>query len=167
MTPPSLYCVPNSAVQLLAPAPELDFHCTHRLELPQEYTALEIWNLMRREPLPLMKQAFQIRDAISSRFGVKRIGGFSTTPVETVQQGEMLDFFLVEHISDSTLSLSARDRHLDVLTCISIENQVLSITSSVVTHNLFGRIYMVPVGPAHRLIVAVMLRRLRKTLSTV
>jgi hypothetical protein len=32
--------------------------------------------------------------------------------------------------------------------------------SSVKTHNTFGRIYMMVVGPAHRLIVWAMLRRL-------
>lgn len=58
------------------------------------------------------------------------------------------------------MTLTARDRHLDVMICIEIEGCTLSITASVVTHNLFGRLYMIPVTPAHRLIVWLMLRRL-------
>ena len=114
-----------------------------------------------RDPQPLLKVAFQIRDAISSVFGVKRIGGFSGQPVETVSVGQYLDFFLVEYVEDECLVLTERDNHLDVMTCISIEGQTLSVTSSVCVHNLFGRAYMIPVGVAHRWIVRGMFRRLR------
>ena len=64
-------------------------------------------------------QAFRIRDAVSSAFGVKRIGGFSGKPIEFVSVGQHLDFFLVEHADDECLVLTQRDRHLDVMTCIS------------------------------------------------
>lgn len=40
-----------------------------------------------------MRLAFRTRDAISSLFGVKRIGGFSGTRREAVQEGDHLDFF--------------------------------------------------------------------------
>ena len=124
-------------------------------------TALAAWNTIMRDPQPLLKVAFQIRDAISSVFGVKRIGGFSGQPVETVSVGQYLDFFLVEYVEDECLVLTERDNHLDVMTCISIEGQTLSVTSSVCVHNLFGRAYMIPVGVAHRWIVRGMFRRLR------
>ena len=73
----------------------------------------------------------------------------------------MLDFFLVEHVSDDVLSLSERDTHLDVLTCISVSGHELTITSSVQIHNTFGRLYMLPVAPAHKLIVRSFPRRLQ------
>ncbi len=110
--------------------------------------------------MPLLDLAFRIRDAVSARFGVRRIGGLGTTPSDGVRVGERLDFFLVEHVAPDLLVLTERDRHLDVMTCISTQGAELTITSSVVTHNLFGRAYMVVVGPAHRLIVRAMLRRL-------
>ncbi|MES2435017.1 MAG: DUF2867 domain-containing protein [Pseudomonadota bacterium] len=91
-----------------------------------------------------------------------RIGGFSGAAVEAAQIGDHLDFFLIEHIDDQTLSLTARDRHLDVMTCVTVIGCKLAITASVVTHNWFGRAYMIPVAPAHRLIVWAMLRRLRR-----
>lgn len=120
---------------------------------------------MIAEPGLLMRLAFRTRDAISSLFGVKRIGGFSGTRRETVHAGEQLDFFLVEHSAPDMLVLTERDRHLDVMICLSIIDRVFTITSSVVTHNVFGRIYMLLVGLAHKLIVNCDLRRLKRKLE--
>jgi hypothetical protein len=120
---------------------------------------------MTAEPGLFMRLAFRTRDAISSLFGVKRIGGFSGVRRETVNAGEQLDFFLVEHSAPDMLVLTERDRHLDVMICLSITDRVFTITSSVVTHNVFGRIYMLPVGLAHKLIVNSDLRRLKRKLE--
>lgn len=117
------------------------------------------------DPQPLLNVAFKMRDAVSARFGVKSIGGFTGVRQDTVLAGDYLDFFLVEYTDDCTLVLTERDRHLDVMTCISTRDKELSITSSVQVHNLFGNAYMVPVGIAHRLIVRNMLKRLRAKLS--
>jgi len=42
---------------------------------------------------------------------------------------------------------------------------VLTITSSVITHNTFGRLYMLSVGPAHKLIVNRLMTRLQRKLQ--
>jgi hypothetical protein len=47
------------------------------------------------------------------------------------------------------------------MTTVNASGQGVEITSSVATHNWFGNLYMVPAGPAHRLIVWAMLRRLK------
>lgn len=49
--------------------------------------------------------------------------------------------------------------------CLSINARVVTITSSVVTHNAFGRAYMVPVGPAHKVIIQRNLRQLQRALA--
>ena len=41
----------------------------------------------------------------------------------------------------------------------------MAVISSVITHNRFGRAYMLVVGPAHRLIVRTMLRRLQRQMQ--
>ncbi len=149
---------------LRAPS-ELDYYDSRSVPLPTEITALDAWNIMTGEPGPLMQVAFRIRDGISSLFGVKRIGGFSGSQRETVQVGERLDFFLVERSTPDMLVLTERDRHLDVMICLSISDRVLTITASVVTHNTYGRLYMLPVGPAHKLIVNSHLKRLKRKLQ--
>jgi len=156
--------LPASA-QLIAPLERLAYLDSQSIPLPAAITAIEAWRLVMANPLPGLAWAFWLRDAISARFGVARIGGFSGAEVASPQVGDHLDFFLIAHISDGVLALTARDRHLDVMTCVTVEAARLAITASVVTHNWFGRAYMIPVAPAHRLIVWVMLRRLRRSLA--
>ena len=154
-----------SIAHTLRPLPELDYHDSRSVLLPVQITALQAWNLMTAEQGPLMRLAFRTRDGISSFFGVKRIGGFSGTRREAVQAGDYLDFFRVEYSAPEVLVLTERDRHLDVMTCVSLVDRELTITSSVVTHNTFGRLYMLPVGPAHKLIVNSYLKRLQRKLQ--
>ncbi len=151
-----------SHAQLIAPRAELAYMDCQSVTLPAPITALEAWRVVMAKPLPGLGAAIWLRDTISARFGVARIGGFSGDRMDDPQVGEHLDFFLIEHIDDQVLSLTARDTHLDVMTCVTVEGAQVAITASVVTHNWFGRLYMLPVAPAHRLIVWAMLRRLRR-----
>jgi hypothetical protein len=144
---------------LVAARAQLAYMDCQSVRLPQPITSLQAWRQVMAQPLPGMKTAFWLRDAISAHFGVARIGGFSGAVADAPQVGDKLDFFLIAHLSDTVLTLTARDRHLDVMICITTDADRLAITSSVVTHNWFGRAYMMPVGPAHRLIVWATLRR--------
>ena len=157
--------IQNSEIRILAPVDLLDYFDSQSVILDSEVSPLQAWNLIMEDPQPLLKLAFRIRDAVSKRFGVKAIGGFSGVSKDTVQVGDYLDFFLVEHSDDRTLVLTERDRHLDVMTCVSAIGKEVSITSSVTVHNLFGRAYMMPVGIAHKFIVRNMLRRLQSKLA--
>ncbi len=156
--------ITTAQIELVAPRGELDFFDQQSMHLPRALTPLEAWKRIMAEPLPFLSSGFKLRDAISARFGVKRIGGFSGEVRTFVQEGDKLDFFLVETINDNVLTLSARDRHLDVLTCVTCVEDMLTITSSVKVHNRFGWFYMLPVRPAHRVIVWAMLRRLKRDL---
>ncbi|CUH79947.1 DUF2867 domain-containing protein [Tropicibacter naphthalenivorans] len=147
-------------VPLLAPEGQLDYHHVQTTMLAQEMTLLQAWAKMQERPLPLLGLAFKVRDGISSLFGVKKIGGFARKPVTEVAVGDKLDFFLVEDVRPDLLVLTERDRHLDVMTCLSTDGRAFSVTSSVKVHNAFGRLYMLPVGIAHRLIVSRMMARL-------
>lgn len=148
-------------VALVAPKDQLAYYDSRSIELSREVTPIAAWNLMMAHPVPLLGAAFRARDAISSLFGVKAIGGFSGRAAKQVAVGDHLDFFLVEGVSPQALVLTARDRHLDVMACLTVDGKRVTITASVVTHNAFGRAYMLPVGPAHKLIVRGMLRRLK------
>jgi hypothetical protein len=152
-------------IRTLGPRDTLDYYDSQSVELARPVAPLEAWNIIMASPQPVLRAAFAVRDAISARFGVKRIGGFTGARVGQVAVGDYLDFFLVEEIAPDTLVLTERDRHLDVMTCVSCEGATLTITSSVITHNLFGRAYMVPVGIAHRPIVRGMLDRLARAVK--
>lgn len=154
--------VATAGIPVLAPIPELSYFDSRSVPLAAPLTAVEAWNMIMRQPMPLMGLAFRIRDALSAPFGVARIGGFSGRQAGFVQPGDKLDFFLVEQVDDEVLVLTARDRHLDVMTTITTHGGVLTVTSSVKTHNFFGKLYMLPVGPAHKMIVNRMLKRVEE-----
>jgi len=151
--------------RLVAPLGQLDYHAVQRVTLARRLDPVEAWNRIMADPLPGLKLAFRLRDAISARFGVARIGGFSGRPMGPPRPGDRMDFFLVEGVGPDELVLTARDRHLDVMITVETAGRDLSITASVITHNRFGRVYMLPVGPAHRLIVSWMLARLRRAVA--
>ena len=151
----------NNNIRVLAPVDSLDYFDSQTVVLTSDISALEAWNLVMEDPQPVLQLAFRMRDIVSKWFGVRSIGGFSGTNKNTANVGDYLDFFLVEHSDDRTLVLTERDRHLDVMTCVSVWEKKLSITSSVIVHNLFGHAYMLPVGIAHKVIVKNMLRRLQ------
>jgi hypothetical protein len=154
----------TSYVEFVAPEAELAFLDAQSLALPRAMSAIEAWDLIMAHPMPMLALAFRARDAISTRFGVKRIGGFSGQRQAEPKVGDHLDFFLIERIEARCLILTERDRHLDVMTCVTTTDQSLTITSSVKVHNFFGKLYMLPVGPAHRFIVRKMLASLRDRL---
>ena len=153
---------PPAALRLVAPLPQLAFLDIQSMDLPRPMAPLEAWRFLMGRPIPLFALAFRLRDAISARFGVKRLGGFRGRVPAEVHPGDRLEFFLVEEVAPGLLVLTERDRHLDVMTAVTVEGRRLSIISSVVTHSLFGRLYMLPVAPAHRLIVRYLFRRARR-----
>lgn len=162
MSKPAGLLLPNSNIESLGLPEELDFFDSQSIDIDESLTALEVWNRLMSKKLPGMQAAFWVRDAISTRFGIKKIGGFSGERTDQVAVGDKLDFFLAEAITADRLTLTERDHHLDVMTCISVEGRHVTISSSVITHNLFGKAYMLPVAPAHKLIVWLMLRGLKK-----
>ncbi len=156
---------PPSQSKTLGPSDRLAYFDVRAVPLKREVTALEAWDLTMSRPIPGIALAFRLRDAISSLFGVKKIGGFTGDRQGPLGVGDKIDFFLIEEISDQVLVLTERDKHLDVMTSVTTTDGVLAITSSVITHNLFGRIYMIPVGVAHKIIVNLMLAQVGQVLN--
>ncbi|MFW2545497.1 DUF2867 domain-containing protein [Primorskyibacter sp. 2E107] len=152
----------TAQIQIVAAKDSLDFFDSQSADVHREYSPLDVYARISADMKDRMGWAFKIRDALSAPFGVRRIGGFSGQVPNHVQPGDRLDFFRVEASRDTMLVLTERDRHLDVMTCISCQGTMVTITSSVVTHNAFGRVYMMLVGPAHRMIVKGQIKRLAR-----
>lgn len=154
--------------RLIADRRELDFFHSATITTDAVQTAFDAYCVMTADIPLLLRLAFWLRDWVSAAFGVKKIGGFEKQrPVIAPKVGEMLDFFSVEEVSPDRLVLTSRDRHLAVMVCLDLRSRgntnfskCLRVTASVVTNNRFGRLYMLPVAPAHRLIVSWMLEKL-------
>ena len=142
------------------------YHCS-TAEIDVGIDTSRAYSLMTQDPPWPLRMAFSVRDRISALFGVSKIHGFvGNIPSTDPAVGEKLHFFLVEYCSPSKLVLTSRDVHLSVMVCIEIidnyagcKTKRLCVTTSVQTHNLFGKIYMMPVGPAHKVILWRLLRR--------
>ena len=156
---------PPARARIVAPLDRLDYLDIQSAELPWPVTALEAWQRMKSRRSLLFALAVRLRDVVAGCFGVAPIGGLSTTTEADPKPGDRMDFFTVDHIDLAVLALVVRDRHLDTMTCVSVEGSTVFVTASVITHNLFGRIYMLPVGPAHRLIVRHFLRGMVRAMA--
>ena len=139
-------------------------------DLPERLDAWTLWLRLNEAAPGWMAPAMRIRDAISARFGVRRIADDQPGPEPDRPRpapGERVGFFTVHDISDERLTLLVEDGHLDVLTHIRAlpapSGTRAEIGSEVWTWNLVGRLYMIPTGPGHRLLVGAMLRRLARS----
>ncbi|KAF1014653.1 MAG: hypothetical protein GAK31_02140 [Stenotrophomonas maltophilia] len=75
------------------------------------------------------------------------------------QPGERLGIFTLQALSGDAIVLEDNDRHLHVQLALQWRGDALETATLVHTHNAFGRAYMLPVAPVHRLIVPHLLRR--------
>jgi hypothetical protein len=159
---------PPAGARLVAEPERLNYLHTASRRLNRDMTAFEAYCKTTTHSSVVLRLAFLVRDRISSLFGVQRIRGFEgARPRSAPAVGERLDFFTVEAIGKDQLVLTSRDTHLAVMISIDITSSSADplarwchITASVETYNAFGKLYMLPVGPAHKLIVWKMLKSL-------
>ena len=105
----------DSPSGVLGPRQILNYFDVQTMDVGVRLTALEAWALNIAQPVPFLKIAFKARDWAFSLFGVKKIGGFTGKIPDEVAVGDQIDFFLVEYCDPTTLVLTVRDRHLDVI----------------------------------------------------
>jgi len=99
-----------------------------------------------------------VRDLMVRPFGLKVVGGFGGNPPSyPLQAGDRLDIFTVKHSSPNELTLFIEDTHLNVFVSIIRADhgtgKAVFMATAVHTHNLLGRVYMLFVGPFHRVLV--------------
>lgn len=151
---------------IIAPQNELNFyHQDHCRIQKQNLSAFDVYLLMT-EPNRFLNFCFYLRDVFSRLGGVKAIYGFcEPRPTQPPKPNEKLDFFDVVKNDKNELCLTAIDRHLSVMLHIGLylEEHVTNIvvTTSVKTHEWFGRLYMQPVSKAHGMIVHHMLKNVK------
>jgi hypothetical protein len=104
-----------------------------------------------------------LRNRIVRPLGLKTVGRLKgRTGQRPPAPGDAFSIFTVRSLDPLEIVLGIDDSHLDVR--ISILKRLggaaptYVIASWVKTHNALGRLYMLPVAPFHRLIVAAMMR---------
>jgi len=108
--------------------------------------------------LPLWIDALvRLRNMIVAPLGLKTSGA-----KETVR--EMVGIFPVLSETPDRLIAGFNDKHLDFRVVVDVatfpDNQKITATTLVLTHNLLGRTYLAIIMPFHRLIVPAMMRQI-------
>jgi hypothetical protein len=111
-----------------------------------------------------------LRNKIVRLVGLKdlgSLGGFdSSKPESAYAPGDRVGIFTLISNTSNEVLLSDSDKHLDVVLSVYMHpsgtgsNQSVSVTTVVHTHNMLGRLYMLPVTPLHKLIVPSVLSRI-------
>ncbi|WP_305972259.1 MULTISPECIES: DUF2867 domain-containing protein [unclassified Mameliella] len=158
--------IETSQLRIVALRSQLNFLDIQSVTLAEPLSPIQTYGHLSGWMAQRYGWAFRVRDVLSAPFGVRPVRGFSGRAPVAATEGERLDFFLVEQATPEVLVLTARDRHLDVMTCIACSGRDVSIISSVVTHNAFGRLYMAVVGPVHRVMLRRSLAHLRAQANT-
>lgn len=101
-------------------------------------------------PPAWVSRLMALRNAIVTPLGLQ-------TGRETQGHMDRIGMFPIESATDGRLVMGFEDEHLDFRVVIDVlktaGDSVVTATSLVWTHNLFGRVYLAVILPFHRLIV--------------
>lgn len=123
-----------------------------------------------------IEKLFALRNNIVKRLGLKTPAANTDRQAQLAQfnceVGERLGLFEVFYRDEKEVVLGEDDKHLnfrvslllDEMGAASLQKR-LTITTTVQFHNLWGRLYFLPVKPFHRSIVPTMLKNVIKHLE--
>jgi hypothetical protein len=105
-----------------------------------------------------------IRNGVVKHLGIRDVGAFRKSepgPPKPPAVGGRFGIFHILAMDENELVLGIDDSHLNVRISVLKRSAHYVLGSVVTTHNWLGRLYMLPVGPLHRLIVRATMRRAR------
>lgn len=110
----------------------------------------------------------QLRNRIVRLFGLKDLGRLTRIDLARAdadyRENDRVGIFTLVSNQPNEVMMADRDKHLDVYLTLHLSPvtpegaRTLTLSTVVHTHNLLGRLYMLPVAPFHRLIVPITLR---------
>lgn len=145
---------------------QADFADAYRTRLLQaDLTPAQIFLSAFRATPGWVRGAMALRNRIVRLFGLKDVGRFDASPPREPEDygvGDRLGIFHVFGKSEQEIVLGIDDRHLDVrvsvLKLTSQDTPSYVMSTVVKVHNRLGRLYMVPVGRIHPLVVRTLMR---------
>jgi Protein of unknown function (DUF2867) len=132
-----------------------------------ELTAMQIYLAVAGKTPPWVDFLMATRNRVVSWVGLKNVGEFASSlgnVPPSPQPGQRIGIFSFVRATPSELVVQDDDKHLLVQLSIlksPVDGQHDRITISTVVHihNWLGRLYMLPVGPAHKLIAPAVVRQ--------
>lgn len=116
-----------------------------------------------------------LRNRLVQAVGLKDLGRLTgidqQRDLASYQPGERIGIFTLIRNAPEEVLLVDRDKHLDVYISLLLQpatadsRGAITVSTVVHTHNLLGRLYMLPVAPFHRLIAPIALGKLLRSLG--
>lgn len=136
----------------------------------------EIGNLFLSSGPGWANSLMVVRDSIVGVFGLKTgaqmIKEQDKEKILKFVPGERVGLFKVFEKTENELIMGENDTHLDFRVCMFVDEHtsdvsksILSLTTTVIFKNWFGRIYFFPVQFFHRLIVKATLKKMLREIN--
>lgn len=139
------------------------------IDADNKYTSLDIGKAFFKSSPQWVSKLFSLRNRIVSIFGLKTAGANKSADEVLknfkCEKGEQLGLFKVYVRTENEVILGEDDKHLDFKVSLFLQpdneaenKKKLTVSTIVVFHNWFGRLYFMPVRFFHKLIVPAMLK---------
>lgn len=144
-------------------------HCASVALPVRPSSALQVHRVLMALSPRWLQLAMAARNRVMRGLGMKDLGGIAETGgAVDPQPGDRVGIFTLLSATPDQVVLGDRDRHLSVSLSLQLcelpDGVRLYCTTVVEQPTCFGRLYMLPVDPVHRLIVPLMLRRYARQL---
>ncbi|WP_242875817.1 DUF2867 domain-containing protein [Stenotrophomonas maltophilia] len=152
---------PSAGSVLRTQLPGADFvHACHATTRRDGRSALQAYRDMAASIPGWFDGLMALRIHGMRLLGMKHLGSLRAVhDTDDPAAGQRLGIFTLQSLDDDAIVLEDDDRHLRVQLALQWQGDVLEVVTVVHTHNAFGRLYMLPVAPVHRLIVPHLLQR--------
>lgn len=145
------------------------FHDSYQLRLPDDGSSPMALYLRCVARTPgWIDLLMRLRNRVVAPFGIKDLGTLSgidpAREAGSYRVGERAGIFRIDALHEGEVVLGDRDRHLDVQVSVmklpQPQGMAVAMSTVVHVHNALGRIYMLGVAPAHKVIAPAALARL-------
>lgn len=150
------------------------FHDSYQVQLPDDGSSPMALYLRCVSRTPgWIDGLMRLRNRVVAPFGIKDLGALSGIDAgrdaASYRVGDRAGIFRIHSLSDGEVVLGDSDRHLDVQVSLmklpgaqGLSSAMTTVAMSTVVHvhNALGRIYMLGVTPAHRVIAPATIARL-------
>lgn len=152
---------PSAGSVLRTQLPGADFvHACHATTRRDGRSALQAYRDMAASIPGWFDGLMALRNHGMRLLGMKHLGSLRAVhDTDDPAAGQRLGIFTLQSLDDDAIVLEDDDRHLSVQLALQWQGDVLEVVTVVHTHNAFGRLYMLPVAPVHRLIVPHLLQK--------
>jgi Protein of unknown function (DUF2867) len=168
-------CATPLGCSLTAELQHADFYDSYcvPLECEDERSALELFLQTVAHTPDWVHALMAIRNRVVGLFGLKNLGALNSLrpskPASAYQVGDPVGIFTLLSQTPDEAVLFDDDKHLRVSISVqklkvqdgiaTVALPAIAITTVVHVHNLLGRLYMLPVGPIHKLVAPAVLSR--------